>query len=325
MCVYVALVAGRGLAGAGGPGVAGPVAEAPENLPGDGLKHRDFLFTGQLDDALYLVKNGRVVWSDRVPGARGHVQDATILTNGNLLLAYMGGVKEITPDKRVVWNYTAPPNTEIHTAKPIGGTKVLFVQDGVAADVLLADKSSGRVERLFTLAVGNPKVTHFQTRRGVLTDAGTLLLARTDLNKVSELDEHGREVWSADVERPWSVQRVPDGHTLVCSFQMFVRELDARGKTVWEFVPADAPGYTMPKWCVATRLKNGDTLVANNTPVPADGGDSRAPVQAFEVSPTKQIVWALRSWKNPALGPGWTIQFLDEIGTPEAAHFGTIR
>jgi len=159
----------------------------------------------------------------------------------------------------------------------------------------------------------------------VLTDQGTLLLARTDLSRVSEFDQAGREIWSAAVARPWSVQRLPDGHTLVCSFEMFIRELDAHGATVWEFSPKDAPDYAMPKWCVATRLADGDTLVANNTPVPPPGNESRAPVQAFEVSPDKRVVWALRSWSEPNLGPGWIIQYLDEPASPVAQHFGSIR
>ena len=304
---------------------SGGSPQAPAVLPGDGLRHRDFLFTGQLDDTLIMVRGGKVVWSDRVPGAYGHVQEATILPGGNLLLAYMGGAKEITPEKQVVWNYTAPKGAEVHTAKPIGRDKVLFVQNGSSTEVLLADKASGKVERLFTVPVGDPAHVHLQTRRAVLTDAGTLLLARTDLNKVSEFYQGGREVWSAAVARPWSVQRLASGHTLVCSFEMFVRELDAQGATVWEFAPRDFPGYAMPKWCVATRLANGNTLVANNTPAPGPGDESLAPVQAFEVSPDKRIVWALRSWREPALGPGWIIQYLDEPGPCGDRQFGTIR
>jgi hypothetical protein len=299
---------------------------APADLPGEGLAHRNFLFTGQLDDTLYVVKDGKITWSDRVPGAYGHVQQATMLANGNLLLATMGGVKELTPDKRVVWSYTAPPKSEVHTAIPIGSDEVLFVQNSVSpvADVLLAHKSSGQVERVFTFPVGKPEGMHLQTRRAVLTDAGTLLLARTDLNMISEFDRNGREVWSASLPRPWSVQRLDNGHTLVCSFEMFIRELDAQGRTVWEFTPKDAPDYLMPKWCVATRLRNGHILVANNTP-PGAGDDPRAPVQAFEISPDKQIVWALRSWREPALGPAWIIQDLDEPADAGDRHFGDIR
>jgi hypothetical protein len=303
-----------------------PAASAPATLPGDGLAHRNFLFTGQLDDTLFILRDGKVTWSDRVPGAYGHVQEATLLANGNLLLATMGGVKELTPDKRMVWSYTAPPKCEVHTARPIGANKVLFIQNSAQpfAEVFVADKKSGKIDRLFKFPVGHPEGMHLQTRRAVLTDAGTLLVARTDLNKVTEFDSEGHELWSAAVPRPWSVQRFGDRHTLVCSFEMFIRELDAEGRTVWEFTPKDAPGYLMPKWCVATRLRDGNVLVANNTP-PGAGDDPRAPVQAFEVSPDKRIVWALRSWHEPALGPGWIIQDLDEADQAEARHFGSIR
>jgi hypothetical protein len=50
-----------------------------------------------------------------------------------------------------------------------------------------------------------------------------------------------------------------------------------------------------------------------------------APVQALEVTPDKKVVWALRSWKNPDLGPATTIQLLDAPESPENAHFGSIR
>jgi hypothetical protein len=49
-------------------------------------------------------------------------------------------------------------------------------------------------------------------------------------------------------------------------------------------------------------------------------------LQAIEVTPTKQVVWALASWTEPAnLGPATTFQFLDEPSAPEDAHFGEFR
>ena len=51
-------------------------------------------------------------------------------------------------------------------------------------------------------------------------------------------------------------------------------------------------------------------------------------VQAIEVNPAKQIVWALREWTPPNnLGPVTSIQFLDQPGTPAAedVHFGDIK
>lgn len=40
-------------------------------------------------------------------------------------------------------------------------------------------------------------------------------------------------------------------------------------------------------------------------------------VQVFEVTPAKQIVWALSSWNNPDLGPATSIQLLDKPLAPE--------
>jgi hypothetical protein len=49
-------------------------------------------------------------------------------------------------------------------------------------------------------------------------------------------------------------------------------------------------------------------------------------LQAIEVTPAKQVVWALASWAEPAkLGPATTIQFLDEPSVPEDAHFGEFK
>jgi hypothetical protein len=48
-------------------------------------------------------------------------------------------------------------------------------------------------------------------------------------------------------------------------------------------------------------------------------------VQAIEPTPDKKVVWALRSWETPDLGPATTIQFLDDPTAPEAVTFGDIK
>jgi len=60
---------------------------------------------------------------------------------------------------------------------------------------------------------------------------------------------------------------------------------------------------------MAWRLPNGSTLV-NNWFNEWSGKLDRTnpPVQAVEFTPDKKIVWVLRSWENPDLGPSTTIQ-----------------
>jgi hypothetical protein len=112
---------------------------------------------------------------------------------------------------------------------------------------------------------------------------------------------------------------------LISSHDCYVREVNPKGQTVWEFTQKDAPGIAL--WCLqeANRLENGDTLISNWCPVGVvDGKGAKAPskwpgtVQVLEVTPDKKIVWALRSWTPPAdLGPATVIQLLDQPGIPE--------
>ncbi|HUR19678.1 MAG TPA: hypothetical protein VMZ90_02640 [Vicinamibacterales bacterium] len=311
----------------GPPPIDDSVPQAPASLPGKGLAYRDFLYCGQSGQSFYVVKGGKVAWSYNQPGARGEMQEATMLSNGHVLFAWMLGIKEVGPDQKVVWSYDAPPKTEIHTARAIGKDKVLFVQNGNPAQVMLATKSTNKVEVLFTIPAGAPDNPHNQTRRAWLTDAGTMVLAHTDLNKVVEYDETGKSIWSVDAARPYSVQRLANGNTLITSFDVFIREFDRQGKVVWEFTPENmkAQGYVPGKWCVATRLKNGNTLLTNNARWSSTANEANGPVQAIEITPDKKIAWALRSWKDPAFNPSCSLQFLDEPGPQEREHFGKIK
>jgi hypothetical protein len=92
-------------------------------------------------------------------------------------------------------------------------------------------------------------------------------------------------------------------------------------------MPSDAPGYAFANLQQAWRLANGNTLVNNwvnewnKWPVSSPGT-----LQALELTPAKQVVWALSAWTGPAnLGPATTIQLLDEASKPEDVHFGDIH
>jgi hypothetical protein len=180
------------------------------------------------------------------------------------------------------------------------------------------------MERELPLPVGNPKSTHGQFRHARLTDAGTYLVAHMDLRKVAEYDETGKQVWSADVPGAWSAVRLKNGNTLVCG--KVVREINPRGEMVWEFTSADVPDYKFDSMQIATRLPNGNTLINHWVNQWAGRIDpNTAPVQALEITPDKKVVWALRSWANPDLGPSTTIQLLDAPDVPEKVHFGSIK
>jgi len=297
----------------------------PANLPGKGLAQHDFFYAGEAKTRdMYIVRAGQVAWSYHDLAGKGEISDAVRLSNGNILFAHQFGVTLITPEKRVLWNYDAPPGCETHTAQPIGTNHVIFIQNGPEPKLFVANLASGKMVRELPLPVGNSQSTHGQFRHARLTDAGTYLVAHMDLRKVAEYDETGKQVWSADVPGAWSAVRLTNGNTLVCG--KVVREINPKGETVWEFTSADVPDYKFDSMQIATRLPNGNTLVNNWVNQWSGKIDPpTAPVQALEITPDKKVVWALRSWANPDLGPSTTIQLLDVMDVPEHVHFGSIE
>ena len=299
---------------------------APSDLPGKGLAGHDFFYAGEAKARrMYVVKGGRVVWSYDDPKGKGEISDAVRLSNGNVLLAHQFAVKLVAPDKTVIWNYDAPKGTEIHTAQPIGKDHVLFVQNGDPAVVKVVNLASGKTIKEFTIPVKNPKGVHGQFRHARLTADGTLMVAHMDMGKVSEYDASGKEIWSFPAPNVWGVTPLKNGNFLIVD-RSGVREVNRNAETTWAFAREEAGDYKLPNLQLAWRLPNGNTLInnwVNEWSGPVD--KSNAPVQALEVTPDKKVVWALRSWSDPDLGPATTIQILDEPEAPENATFGEIK
>jgi len=286
---------------------------APAVLPGKGLAQHDFFYAGEAkEERMFIVRHGEVVWSYTNTG-RGEISDAILLPNGNVLFAHQFGVTEIDADKKVLWNYDATAGTEIHTAQPFSSNSVCFVQNGDPAKFIVMNKDSLKAEREFVLPVKNSKSVHGQFRHARLTAAGTVLVAHMDLGKAVEYDLDGKELWSTEVPGVWSATPLLSGNVLAASNRGFVRELNRKGDTVWEWTPSEAPGYQISNLQLATHLPNGNTLINNWFNQWSGKLDlTNQPVQAIEVTPDKRIVWALRSWEPPAdLGPATTIQLLD--------------
>lgn len=296
-------------------------------LPGKGLAQHDFLYAGESKQRrAFIVRKGKVVWSYEDPNGRGEVSDAVLLSNGNLLIAHQYGVKLIAPDKQVIWKLDAPAGTEIHTAMPIGFDHVLYVQNGDPALVRVVNIKTGETKKEFTVPVGNPKSVHGQFRHGRITSRGTLALAHMDLKKVAEYDASGKEVASYPAGNPWGVTPLKNGNLLIVD-RPSIREVTPQGETVSTITPStDAAEYKLTNLQMAWRLPNGNTLV-DNWFNEWNGAVNRTnpPIQAVEFSPDKRIVWALRSWENPNLGPATTIQVLDQPEATERVTFGDIK
>ena len=306
---------------------ATPRVTSPAVLPGRGLGQHDFLYAGEWDtrkpekQSIFIVRGGRIVWSYSMPLRRAdngvqEFDDATLLPNGNVIFSRMSGAGEVNPQGKLVWDYPAPAGTEIHSIQAIGEDRVLIMRNGNPAQAMIINTRTNTVER--EIPIATPVTgTHGQFRHIRMTAANTLLVPHLGEGKVVEHDLEGKVLWSVEAKSPWSAVRLRNGNTLIAGdWSRYVREVDPAGRIVWEFTQADVPDIILGNLQTANRLANGNTVicswVAGNNNL-AEWPDT---VQVLEVTPGKKVVWALRSWKDPAdLGPATAIQLLDESET----------
>jgi hypothetical protein len=297
-------------------------------LPGNGLKQHDFLYAGEWDmrkpnaQSLFLVRGGKIVWQYSIPlrtatGAVQEFDDATLLTNGNIVYACMSGAGIITPEKNIIWQYICVPGTETHSCQPIGKDSVLMVLNGPVGKVLIFNTATNKLLKEIMIPTAGTG-SHYQFRHVRVTPGGkTFMVGLLTEKKVVEYDWNGKEVWSVNASSAWSCIRLHNGNTLISGdAEGYTREVNPKGETVWEFKKSDAP-FPIGNTQTANRLANGNTVI--NSWIAGNNKTEEWPgsIQIFEVTPDKKIVWALSSWKEPDLGPSTSIQLLDEPGNPD--------
>ena len=306
-----------------------PVQHSPAALPGKGAAQHDFLYAGEWDtrkpmQSMFIVRGGRIVWQYSIPlHPASHVtqefDDATRLKNGDILFSRLTGAGEVRPDKTLAWNYDAPPGAEVHSIQSIGKHRVLIMRNGTPAEAMIIDTKSGKILHEIPISTSIAK-THSQFRHIRMTRAGTILVPHLSEGKVVEYDMSGKAVWSVEAKNPWQAVRLRNGNTLISGdYANYVREVNPKGETVWEFTQADVPDITLFSTQTAQRLANGNTVISNWSASDKNAAEWPGTVQILEVTPAKKVVWALRSWEDPLdLGPATSIQLLDQPGSPES-------
>ena len=289
----------------------------------EALARHDFFYAGQSKQRrMFMVKDGQVTWSydDRLK--RGEISDAVLMSDGHILVAHQYGVAEVTQASETLWSYAAPEGTEIHTIQPIGREHVVFVQNGRPAKAVVMKIPECRIVREFELPTNEKGSVHGQFRNARLSSRGTLLVANMAMGCIHEFTSEGREVDRWEGFLPWSVQEMAKtGNLLITGRKGKIQEINRQGQTVWELNTTDY-GVTQPQKTV--RLKDGGHLINNwyNEWNKEPMDTANAPVQAIEIDKTGKLVWQLRAWKDPDLGPSTTIQLLGEPVNRDRMFFG---
>jgi len=300
--------------------VRGPMEAAPQprnydgavpTRPGKGLAQHPMLYIGESYNRILLTNEGKVIWTYDTQGGY-ELDDVWMLSNGNILYSHMTYIEELTPKKDVVWHYDPPAGAEIHTCQPLGLDKVLIGLNQVPVPKLqVINIKTSAIEMEHALPDGMSNGAHGQLRRMRMTKDGTYLVAWLTKAKVVEYDKDFNPLHTFATPQPWSVTRLHNGNVMLMDEnQSTCKELDSQGNLVWSLkrselnvAGAQLGGNTQ----TCERLASGNTVMFFHS--------SPGNLQAVEVTPAKEVVWALEDWKN--LGDATSAQFLDEPGIPE--------
>ncbi len=214
-------------------------------------------------------------------------QDCWRLPSGNYLFCFSTGALEVTPEKKVVWEYKAPDKVEVHACQPLSNGLVLVVECGTSRIVEV--NRAGEVVTEVKLKTAPSIQTHNQFRGTRKLKNGHYLVCFKGEGKVVELDGKGEMVREIPVPGdPHEAVALPHGHLLVtCGDGHKVMEFDRKGHAVWELNENDLPGNPLRLIAGCQRLPNGNTVICNYL----GHGHVGTQPEFFEVTRDKKVVW----------------------------------
>jgi hypothetical protein len=176
------------------------------------------------------LKN-KILWERQAP----NILSAQRLPNGNTFIAMRNQIVEVDRAGKEVFNQQHPNHDVMAAQKMRDGTIALISNNWQYTRVDTSGKQlkSGQFNNL--QFVGNPNSIEF-------LPGDHVLVAQSNLNKVTEVDAAGKVVWEVSTQYPLSGTRLPNGNTLVaCYNQQRVQEYDRNGKMVWEYKDTGRP------------------------------------------------------------------------------------
>ncbi|MCX6877226.1 MAG: hypothetical protein NTW21_25960 [Verrucomicrobia bacterium] len=264
--------------------------------------------------AFIVAADGKVEWEYPAPNCN----DLWVLPNGNLLFTTGHGVKEVTRDMRVVFDYQS--KSEIYACQRLANGNT-FIGECSAGRLLDVDPSGKIVKEIKLLPEGKDG-GHLFMRNARRLANDHYLVAHYGDQVVREYDQQGKVVREIPAAGgPHSTIRLANGNTLIACGDgpggCRVFEVDPAGKTVWEIKDGDLPGIPLYFMTGLQRLPNGNTVISNWL---GHGHLGQAP-HLIEVTPDKKAVWTFAD--HQLLKTISSVQLLDVKGDAtkgEIAH-----
>jgi hypothetical protein len=265
-----------------------------------------FACTDYTAGKVFIVNaDGKVEWEY----VTGQCNDLWALPNGNLLFNTGHGVKEVTRQKAVVFNYES--SSEIYACQRLTNGNT-FVGECNAGRLLELAPDAKVVKEIRLLPAGKDGGHLYMRNARQLAD-GNYLVAHYGERIVREYDSQGRKVREIPAPGgPHSVIRLPNGNTLIACGDMpgtqLVFEVDKEGEKVWEVKADELPGIPLKFMAGLQRLPNGNTVMANWL---GHGQLGKAP-HLIEITRDKRILWTF--FDHQTMRTVSSVQLLDVPG-----------
>lgn len=252
---------------------------------------------------------GEVEWE--VENLAREVHDISMLANGNVLYqTSYTTIVEMSPDKKIVWQYEAKPKAgysgqvEIHSYQRLKDGLTMIAESGNSR-IVEVDKN-GHIVHEMALTVENPN-SHRDTRMVRKLDNGNYLVCHEGDGKVREYDRRGKVVWMyamdlagrarSDGHGPeghgtevFGAIRLPNGNTLIAGGNNNrVIEVTRAGKVVWSLEQKELPGITLAWVTTLELLPDGNLIVGNTHAGPENP-------QLIEITRDKKVVWTFKNF-----------------------------
>ena len=233
-------------------------------------------------------REGTITWQMQARNP----QDIWVLPDGTILFTHVKGVKRVTRDKKIVWEYKADSKCEIHAAQPLPDDKCMIAESGPMR-IIEVDRS-GTITKEVKLTTRSKSV-HGQMRGARKLANGNYLVGQYAEGVLREYDAAGKIVWKFKQKPVFGGIRLTNGNTIVSTGDGHrIAEVNKAGTIVWEIKEKDLPGNPLRFIAGMQLLPNGNLVVCNW----GGHGHTREQPQIFEVTRAKKVVGVIDDWKH---------------------------
>lgn len=269
------------------------------------VSHR--LLAQALGHVFIYSADGKIEWESPCGGL---AHDISLLPNGNILYPSNDNtIVEMTPEKKIVWQYEAKPKegytgrVEVHAFQRLKDGLTMVAETGNMR-IVEVDKD-GKIIHQIPITVDHPN-SHRDTRRVRKLDNGHYLACHEGDAMVREYDSTGKVVWSYHLDlmgqprtpnhdghgvEVFNAIRLKNGNTLIGGGNNNrVFEVTPEGKTVWSIERDELPGVHLCWVTSIQALPNGNVIFGNTHAGPTQP-------QLVEVNRDKKIVWEMKNFE----------------------------